>query len=124
MYKYHHPDVSAPEVYCSKEDPEDDYGSKIMGFNTAGFPNKVFSITSGLSLEDKFFNSKVQNLIGFKFHYLKSEITEAATNVITEPEETDNDYTNFSYDESLILQFIEPLAVKASYQHAVRLPTS
>lgn len=108
----------------SKEDPEDDYGSKIMGFNTAGFPNKVFSITSGLSLEDKFFNSKVQNLIGFKFHYLKSEITEAATNVITEPEETDNDYTNFSYDESLILQFIEPLAVKASYQHAVRLPTS
>ena len=81
-----------------KEDPEDDLGSEMVGFNTAGYPGKTISVTTGLSLEDNFFDSRLQNLLGFKFHYMKAEISNTSTSMIQQ-------------------------AVKGSYQHAVRLPT-
>lgn len=106
-----------------KENPEDDFGAKVMGFNTAGYPGKTLSLTTGLSLENKFWNEKVQNLIGVKFHYLKAEISTPATSALSASSIEDIDYQDFSYDESIRFQIFEPLAVKGSYQHAVRLPT-
>ena len=106
-----------------KENPEDDIGSKMVGFNTAGFPGKTWSVTTGLSLENKFWNSKIQNLLGVKFHFLAAEISIPPTSALIEPSIETNDYENFSYDESLMLQIAKPLSIKASYQHAVRLPT-
>lgn len=106
-----------------KEDPEDDMGSEMVGFNTAGFPGKTISVTTGLSLEDKFFDSRLQNLIGFKFHYLKAEISNTSTSLLQKATVETNDYTDFSYDESLMFRIVKPLAIKGSYQHAVRLPT-
>ena len=106
-----------------KEDPEDDVGSEMVGFNTAGFPGKTISVTTGLSLEDNFFDSRLQNLLGFKFHYLKAEISNTSTSLLQQASVESNDYTDFSYDESLMFRIVKPLAVKGSYQHAVRLPT-
>lgn len=106
-----------------KETPEDDVGSKMVGFNTAGFPGKTISVTTGLSLEDNFFDSRLQNLLGFKFHYLKAEISNTSTSLLQQASVESNDYTDFSYDESLMFRIVKPLAVKGSYQHAVRLPT-
>lgn len=106
-----------------KETPEDDVGSKMVGFNTAGFPGKTISVTTGLSLEDNFFDSKLQNLLGFKFHYMKAEISNTSTSMIQQAKLETNDYTDFSYDESLMFRIVKPLAVKGSYQHAARLPT-
>ena len=106
-----------------KEDPEDDLGSEMVGFNTAGYPGKTISVTTGLSLEDNFFDSRLQNLLGFKFHYMKAEISNTSTSMIQQAVLEKNDYTDFSYDESLMFRIVKPLAVKGSYQHAVRLPT-
>ena len=106
-----------------KEDPEDDVGSEMVGFNTAGFPGKTISVTTGLSLEDNFFDSRLQNLLGFKFHYMKAEISNTSTSLLQQASVETNDYTDFSYDESLMFRIVKPLAVKGSYQHAVRLPT-
>ena len=106
-----------------KENPEDDFGSEVVGFNTAGYPGKTYSLTTGLSLENKFWNNKLQNLIGIKFHYLKAEISSTGTSMLNAAEIESNDYKNLSYDESILYQVLEPLAIKASYQHAVRLPT-
>ena len=106
-----------------KENPEDDYGSEKAQFNTAGLPGEVFSITTGLSLENNFFDSRLQNLLGFKFHYMKAEISNMPTSLLIEPAVESNDYTDFSYDESLMFKIAKPIFVKASYQHAVRLPS-
>ncbi|SMP51440.1 Outer membrane receptor proteins, mostly Fe transport [Fibrobacter sp. UWB10] len=106
-----------------KEDPEDDVGSEMVGFNTAGFPGKTISVTTGLSLEDNFFDSRLQNLLGFKFHYLKAEISNTSTSLLQQASVESNDYTDFSYDESLMFRIVKPLSIKGSYQHAVRLPT-
>ena len=106
-----------------KEDPEDDFGTKMLGFNTAGYPGKTVSVTTGLSLEDNFFDSRLQNLLGFKFHYLKADISNTSTSRLQKATVESNDYTDFGYDESLMFRILKPLAVKGSYQHAVRLPT-
>ena len=106
-----------------KENPEDDYGSEKAQFNTAGLPGEVFSITTGLSLENNFFDSRFQNLLGFKFHYMKAEISNMPTSLLIEPAVESNDYHDFSYDESLMFKVAKQLSVKASYQYAVRLPT-
>ena len=106
-----------------KEDPEDDVGSEMVGFNTAGYPGKAISVTTGLSLEDNFFDSRLQNLLGFKFHYLTADISNTSTSMIQQAKVESNDYTDFSYDESIMFRIVKPLAIKGSYQHAVRLPT-
>ena len=108
----------------SREKPEDDVGSKMAGFNTAGFPGKTYSVTTGLSLEDRIWDERIQNLIGFKLHYLKADISKPVYNALTKPGLESDDYVNFGYDESVLFQIAKPVAVKASYQHAVRLPTS
>jgi outer membrane receptor protein involved in Fe transport len=106
-----------------KENPEDEFGAKVTGFNTAGYPGKTISLTTGLSLENRFWNEKIQNLIGFKFHYLKAKISSPATSALNESSMEFSAYKNYSYDESIRYQIAEPFAIKASYQHAVRLPT-
>ena len=106
-----------------KENPEDDLGSEKMGFNTAGLPGEMFSVTTGISLENRFWNSRIQNLLGFKFHYMKAEISNMPTSLLIEPAVESNDYTDFSYDENLMFKIAKSLSVKASYQHAVRLPS-
>ena len=106
-----------------KEDPEDDFGTEMLGFNTAGYPGKTISATTGLSLENNFFDSRLQNLLGFKFHYLKAEISNTSTSRLQNATVESNDYTDFGYDESLMFRIVKPLAIKGSYQHAVRLPT-
>ena len=106
-----------------KENPEDDLGSEKMGFNTAGLPGEMFSVTTGISLENHFWNSRIQNLAGFKFHYLNAKISNMPTSLLIEPAVESNDYTDFSYDENLMFKIAKSLSVKASYQHAVRLPS-
>ncbi|MBR3070954.1 TonB-dependent receptor [Fibrobacter sp.] len=106
-----------------KENPEDDFGSEKMGFNTAGLPGEMLSVTTSISLENRFWNSRIQNLLGFKFHYMKAEISNMPTSLLIEPAVESNDYTDFSYDESLMFKIAKPIFVKASYQHAVRLPS-
>ena len=76
-----------------KEDPEDDVGSEMVGFNTAGYPGKAISVTTGLSLEDNFFDSRLQNLLGFKFHYLTADISNTSTSMIQQAKVESNDYT-------------------------------
>ncbi|MBQ7078257.1 MAG: TonB-dependent receptor plug domain-containing protein [Fibrobacter sp.] len=106
-----------------KENPEDDLGSEKMGFNTAGLPGEMFSVTTGISLENRFWNSRIQNLAGFKFHFLNAKISNMPTSVLIDPAVESNDYHDFSYDESLMFKVAKPLSMKVSYQHAVRLPS-
>ena len=111
IFKYH------------KENPKDDVGSEMAGFSTAGLPGNSWAVTTGLSLENNFWDSKIQNLLGFKFHHLSAEISNAATTTLIKSTVETNDYNDFSYDESLMFKIAKPLSIKGSYQHAVRLPT-
>ncbi len=106
-----------------KENPEDNLGSEKAGFNTAGLPGEMLSVTTGVSFENRFWNSRIQNLAGFKFHFLNAKISNMPTSNLVDPAVESNDFKDFSYDESLMLKIAKPLSVKASYQHAVRLPS-
>ena len=106
-----------------KENPEDDIGSEKAGFNTAGLPGEMFSVTTGVSLENLFWNSRIQNLAGFKFHFLNAKISNMPTSVLVDPAVESNDYTDYSYDENFMFKIVKSLSLKASYQHAVRLPS-
>ena len=111
IFKYH------------KEKPEDGVGSEMVGFNTAGLPGNSWAVTTGLSLENNFWDSRIQNLLGFKFHHLSAKISNTATNTLREASLETSNYNDFSYDENLMFKVAKPLSVKGSYQHAVRLPT-
>jgi outer membrane receptor protein involved in Fe transport len=105
------------------EDPEDDFGSEAAGFNTAGFPGSLYSLVSGISLENELWNSHIINLIGVKGYYYKSKASQAGSSSLFPPSILETEYHSFGYNENIQLKVADPLALKAGYQHNMRFPT-
>ncbi|WP_169304714.1 TonB-dependent receptor [Chloroherpeton thalassium] len=108
----------------SKKDPKDELASENAGYDVSGYPNSMYNIISGLTYEAKLNGDKFINLLGAKVFHTHAEIT--ALDVFTvqdTPETKGNTSTKFGTSEAIRWRIWPFFNLKASYQHALRLPT-
>ena len=110
------------------QDPADKRAAKGQTLNSAGFPGHSHSVVTGLSLENNFWNERIQNVAGVKGYYynIKADDVEGKLNALTDDNATNKD---FGYSENLRVKILDQLsvidqfAIKGGYQHSLRFPT-
>ena len=110
------------------QDPTDKRAKEGQLLNNAGFPGYANSVVTGLSLENNFWNSRIQNVAGVKGYYynIKADDVEGKLNALTDDNATNKD---FGYSENLRVKILDQLsvidqfAIKGGYQHSLRFPT-
>lgn len=111
------------------QDPTDKRMVKGQKLNNAGFPGHSHSVVSGLSLENNFWNERIQNVAGIKGYYYIIEAENDGENRIQQLVDDYADNKDYGYSENLRVKIIDQLsvveefAVKGGYQHSLRFPT-
>lgn len=111
------------------QDPTDKRTVKGQKLNNAGFPGHSHSVVSGLSLENNFWNERIQNVAGIKGYYYIIEAENDGENRIQQLADDYADNKDYGYSENLRVKIIDQLsvveefAVKGGYQHSLRFPT-
>lgn len=111
------------------QDPTDKRTVKGQKLNNAGFPGHSHSVVSGLSLENNFWNERIQNVAGIKGYYYIIEAENDGENRIQQLADDYADNRDYGYSENLRVKIIDQLsvveefAVKGGYQHSLRFPT-
>ncbi len=108
----------------SKYKPNDDLASQSLGFDIGNFPSKKTNTVYSLGLESSFLKSKLVNDMGIKSYHYDYEITSQERTITGKPAQDKNDGSEVGFYESIRYEPIEDLFVKASYEHAFRLPDS
>ena len=105
------------------QEPTDKLAKKGQKINKAGFPGHSNSVVTGLSLENNFWDERIQNVIGVKAYYYSIAAKEDGENRIQQL--TDDNATNkdFGYSENLRFNILPQFAIKGGYQHSLRFPT-
>lgn len=111
------------------QEPEDKLATEGTDrLNKAGFPGYSHSVITGLSMENNFWNSKIQNVAGVKGYYYHLDADDDGTRHQRLGDDA-IEYKDFGYSENLRLKLIDQLAVieqfaiKGGYQHSLRFPT-
>ncbi len=111
------------------QDPEDKLAENGgVRVNQAGFPGYSHSVITGLSMENGFLDSKIQNVIGVKGYYYHLDADDDGSRRLRLGNKA-VEYKDFGYSENLRLKpvdrlaFIEQFAIKGGYQHSLRFPT-
>lgn len=110
------------------QEPTDKRAKKGQLLNNAGFPGYSNSVVTGLSLENNFWNQRIQNVAGIKGYYynIKADDVDGKVSILTDDEATNKD---FGYSENLRVKILDQLsiidqfAIKGGYQHSLRFPT-
>ena len=111
------------------QDPTDKRMAKGKTLNNAGYPGHSHSVVSGLSLENNFWNERIQNVAGVKGYYYVIEAEDDGENRIQQLTDDYADNKDYGYSDNLRLKLIDQLAVidqfavKGGYQHSLRFPT-
>lgn len=108
--------------YESQESDDKMVGSISRKFNNAPFDGYDYSIVSGLSLENLFWNQRIQNVLGVKGYYYKLDATDDEAR-LTRLGDKNVEKKDFGYSENLKIQIFEPLAIRGGYQHSLRFPS-
>ena len=109
--------------------PTDKRSVKGQRLNNAGFPGHSHSLVSGLSLENNFWNERIQNVAGIKGYYYIIEAGNDGENRIQQLADDYADNKDFGYSENLRVKILDQVAVvdqfavKGGYQHSLRFPT-
>ena len=109
--------------------PTDKRSVKGQRLNNAGFPGHSHSLVSGLSLENNFWNERIQNVAGIKGYYYIIEAENDGENRIQQLADDYADNKDFGYSENLRVKILDQVAVvdqfavKGGYQHSLRFPT-
>ena len=110
--------------YAHKQ-PKDEIANNHAGFDVGGFPRKKTSIISGLTWEIKLFGGKITNMLSAKHFFLHSKIDDLTSyEMIRQPSLKTNTISQLGWFEALKYEPIPGIHIKASYQHAIRLPNS
>jgi len=111
------------------QDPEDKLSSDGSGrMNKAGFPGYNHSLITGLSLENHFWDSKIQNGMGVKGYFYHLDADDDGSRYQRLGDDA-IEYKNVGYSENLRIKLINRLsvvdefAIKGGYQHSLRFPT-
>lgn len=108
----------------SKFKPNDPLASAELGYEIGAFPSERTNTVSTVSYESSFFKDEIANDMGIKNYDYDYEITAQDRTLTGTPEQTKNKGREFGWYESLRYSPIEDLYLKASYEHAFRLPDS
>jgi outer membrane cobalamin receptor len=108
----------------SEFEPDDDLSSEILGYDVGDFPSEKRDTVLSLSLESSHFDDMVANEIGVKNYLYDYEITAQARSLSGTPTQSQNDGSEVGWYESIRYKPIDGLYVKASYEHAFRLPNA
>lgn len=105
--------------------PEDKLADKYAHYPTSGYPNKVYSITSGISYESSLFDNKMTNELGGKFFYYVSEVmpSNAINSVQKKPEIVRTSAHSIGWNEALAWHLNPFFTLKASIASNFRMPT-
>lgn len=111
------------------QEPRDKRSIKGQLLNKAGFPGHSNSLISGLSLENNFWNERIQNVAGVKGYYYSIEAEDNGKKRIQQLTDDKATSKDFGYSENLRIKILDQLsvidqfAVKGGYQHSLRFPT-
>lgn len=108
----------------SEYDPDDDLASETLGYDVGDFPSEKQDTVLSLALESSHFDDVVANEMGVKYYHYNYEITAQARSLTGDPQQSHNDGQEFGYYESARYEPVSDLFLKASYEHAFRLPNS
>lgn len=105
--------------------PEDKLADKYAHYPTSGYPNKVYSITSGISYESSLFDNKMTNELGGKFFYYVSEVmpSNEINSVQKKPEIVRTSAHSIGWNEALAWHLNPFFTLKASIASNFRMPT-
>jgi outer membrane receptor protein involved in Fe transport len=108
----------------SKYEPEDDLASESLGYDVGDFPSEKRDTVLSLALESSHFEDVVANELGVKYYLYDYEVAGQDRSLTGSPEKTRNDGSEIGYYESIRYEPVSDLFLKASYEHAYRLPNS
>lgn len=108
----------------SEYKPEDDLANESLGYDVGKFPSEKVNTVISLGLESSHFSDVIANDIGVKFYLYDYKITSQTRAMTAEPVQNHNDGAKFGYYESIRYSPVKDLFIKASYEHAFRLPNS
>jgi outer membrane receptor protein involved in Fe transport len=108
----------------SKYEPHDDLASESLGYDVGDFPSEKRDTVLSLALESSHFGDRVANELGAKYYLHDYEITAQQRSLSATPEQSHNDGSEVGYYESIRYEPVSDLFLKASYEHAFRLPNA
>ncbi len=108
----------------SKKEPQDELAGEALGYDIGAFPSDSTNTVLSLGLESSHFSEAMANDIGIKYYLYDYEVTSQERALTSEPVQTNNDGNEFGFYEAIRYEPIEGLFLKASYEHAYRLPNN
>ena len=104
--------------------PNDDLAGESLGYDVGAFPSDKTNTVASLGLESSHFSSAVVNDMGVKYYHYDYNITSQERGLTATPVQSHNSGGEFGYYESIRYEPLQDLFIKASYEHAYRLPNS
>jgi len=112
-------------VYIDSEKrPSDPLAEGYLGYDLGAHPSELQTNITGLSYEYEHESGVIANSIALKRYAFQSKVTSQARSVTGELVVTDQDQIEYGFTEAFRYapQSIEGLYLKASYEHAYRMP--
>jgi outer membrane receptor protein involved in Fe transport len=113
-------------VFANRQ-PKDDYLIDWLGYDPSGFPSRMHSNVTGLAYEFSSPNKRWENIAALKAYWLQTEIyrTEeigVSSGFKQTPGITSSNNLYWGWLEGVSYELQQGFRLKASYEHAVRLP--
>ncbi len=105
------------------QEPTDKLAKAGVKVNKAGFPGYSHSVVTGLSLENNFWDERIQNVVGIKGYFYSIAAEDDGENRIQQLTDDDVNNKDFGFSENLRMQILPQFAVKGGYQRSLRFPT-
>ena len=108
----------------SKYEPNDPLADQALGFDSGKYPSESTNTVLSLGLESTFLGNKIVNDMGVKNYRYDYQITPGAKLVGVQPKTNEHKGDEIGFYESIRYEPIPDLFIKASYEHAYRLPNN
>jgi len=102
--------------------PDDPLASEALGYDIGAFPSEKTDTVYTLGLESAFLGGKLINDAGIKSYHYDYTVTSQERAITQAPATARQHGQEWGYYESLRLEPAPDLFIKASYEHAYRLP--
>jgi outer membrane receptor protein involved in Fe transport len=100
----------------------DSLADAAAGRTVSGYPGKLYTAVSGLSLESELFDDRLVNLAGLKLYHYRYRVTESFQGLAASLVTNYDKKTSVGFSESFRLTIVKPLFFNAGYQHSLRIP--
>ena len=105
--------------------PNDPLALEAVNVDVTGYPSSLTTSILGLTYETRLFDGKFVNMLGVKSFYTKTNVAASNLQYLTfqkTPYTNKTSYSTTGFSEALRYKITPWLSLKASYQHAIRVP--